>query len=276
MNPKKLPLMIFGLVVFFAPVFAFAESTTSSEFVAYQREWVSQVASLNLGYLTLAITALLASAGFYQFFSIKPSQDEIKRLGENFAISEEKLRIFQRQLQVAIAGFKESNKKREEELAFLKQETKSDIKDQIGIAEKKLEEIRKEAAEEAKQLKSEISFQRVINEWDSHYIWKLQNVPINVLRSLTSALEREVEHKNLYGTTLTNKAHQNFIGAILEDIISCLGKPDAEIDEKIKETLTKTLEKLNEHDSKKGILQGLIANVKVRHRRVSDDDTKQE
>jgi hypothetical protein len=166
-----------------------------------------EIASLNLGYLTICVTIVLASGGFFYLFSFSPLQEKIKR-------QEDELGTLKKDTEAGVEKMKtdlvDLVSKQAAELGKTIAETTKELGLTISDTRDDLEKIKREALQKAddveKQMqnfikKAQSEFNELRNDhriselnhlWLDHYMWEGRDVPANTITSLLEVREKQL------------------------------------------------------------------------------------
>jgi len=213
---------------------------------------VISLATLNLGYLTVAV-AILGFAGIlFYLFNVKPLRDDLKQQKAHLNSSTENLENKIEDALLKLQGVAESNQKA---LETLKGQITKDITQRTVSLEEKQEKFSKEMKSNLRLIESTVDLQQMITAWNMHYVWLGLNVKVeeNVFSSLLESLGNAAEYKKKYGE---NSGIDPFINMILETISEFLEENTVAQDDKTQ--LTEALKQFSGHDDKKRLLLGKV------------------
>ncbi len=200
-------------------------------------ELISQLASLNIGYLQASValilgTGVLSSAGLY-FVNFKPTEKKLRLLEEKTrSDNENNEKKFNELLNKQTASFLELESNIENEKHYNEKrfdgllETQEKRFNELVVNIKNLE---KEESEKFDQVKNEIRtlFDEVkgatqeleiMTAWSDHYMWEGREVWRNVIRSLISCMQK----------SLTTGRHSWIVKMCLEQAFTVLDQHTAD------------------------------------------------
>ncbi|OGM93269.1 hypothetical protein A2372_02605 [Candidatus Wolfebacteria bacterium RIFOXYB1_FULL_54_12] len=172
------------------------EASYLLQLAIFQRESIYQLASLNVTYLTIAVTILLAFAGLVYLFNFRPiakkiDEQEKSLIGmrennqKDFELLNEKFKVTQATSEAKISNTSSELKK-------LVQDELSDLRGEfsktIAKTEEQVKGIESDAREEIKNLKVTAQELEIDQLWSEHYIW--DKIPMNEFRTLLSIINR--------------------------------------------------------------------------------------
>jgi len=164
------------------------DTVTQQQILDFQQQIFSQALSYNIAYLSIAITIILVFLGLFSIFNLRPLSKRMDKQEIDINASRESSEDLKKDVTILSA-------KLETDINNLKNDTKQEITMFISKAEERLSVLEKRTSAEIVELKERALFTEIDSLWSQHYIWKVNNVPINILGTLVDLIEKNIEYK---------------------------------------------------------------------------------
>lgn len=180
--------ILFYTTLIILPIVTFAQNVTPEKILEIQSNFINQVAAVNLGYLSVAVTILLIFGGAFYLFNFKPLQESIRKQEEDL---------------------KESRGENIHEISILKNEALSEIEKirkeiEVKITERVLsteglfKSFEERAKKEMNMLREKSNKLELEAIWTQHYLWSNADNVRNELDTLMDYMEKGQEYKITY------------------------------------------------------------------------------
>lgn len=224
---------------------------------------MSQVTTLNLGYLGICVSIILftggLAGGFYYIFNFKPLQKSIEK-------QELELKALQVEIDLKLTSLNsdfnklvsEQTKQIQKSIENAKLELdtfKKGALEKIDKAEKQIKATTAVANSDINSLRRQYREMLLQNFWDQHYMWFGNKVYLNSLYCLVEYMKKALEYKITFLTDLwfsrvadvleviKNDEHEKLDNETKNELLTILGSIEGK--EKDKQNIKAAIEKLN-------------------------------
>lgn len=166
------------------------------ELISSQNDLTQSLVQTNFNYLSLAVGIIIGLSVVFYFFNLKPLQDDIKKQRKAIKKSKDQLLEIETRLSSTFDALETA--KRDITADIKRTEADLHNKTEAGLknAESKIAALTGRIDQGLNQLTAGIKAQRVVNEWQMHYVWEAKNVPINVLTTLLDCADESYQYIN--------------------------------------------------------------------------------